>query len=123
MSSLSLLLLWIPFAIQSDPAALSRAAASELATSEYPALYARFTPQMQMALSEEALPMLAAQLFAGAGEFEGIEGEPACQAVQGLSACVVPLGFEASVVSLRIAIDGEGRVAGLFLVGTTPREE
>ena len=119
---LSLTLLIPAFAQTPDAPTIARTAATELAQGKFAELYARFTPQMKGALTEAVLrDTLAKQLFATAGAFERIDGDPACQAAQGVQACDLALLFEQARIRLRFAVDGEGRIAGLFALGREAR--
>ena len=105
-----------------DAPGIARTAATELAQGKFTELYARFTTQMKGALTEAVLrDVLAKQLFASAGSFERIEATPVCQSAQGVQACDLALLFEQTRIRMRFAVDGEGRIAGMFVLGQEPR--
>lgn len=121
-SLLYLLLAPALFAQSVDARAIARAAAGELGEGKVAALHARFAEDLRTALTEDLLrDPLIKDLVAGAGFFEKVEGQPVCEAAAGMQACSVGLLYERARIRLRIAIDGSGRVAGLFVLGRATR--
>lgn len=110
------------FAQGIDAPTIARTAAGELGEGKIAELHARFAEDLKAALSEDLLrDPLIKDLVAGAGFFEKVEGEPVCEAAAGMQACSVGLLYERARIRLRIAIDGSGRVAGLFVIGREAR--
>lgn len=119
---LYLLVLPALFAQGVNAPAIARAAAGELGEGKIAALHARFAEDLKAALTEDLLrDPLIKDLVAGAGFFEKVEGKPVCEAVPGMQACSVGMLYERARIRLRIAIDGSGRVAGLFVIGREAR--
>ncbi len=107
---------------QQPPAEVARAAAVEFAEGRYSELYARFDIRMKSAVTERMLRQaVAPQITGTAGAFERVDGETACQSAALVQACVTTLRFEQARIALRIAVNGDGEVVGLFVAGMEPR--
>ena len=107
---------------QQPAAEVARAAAVEFAEARYSELYARFDIRMKSALTEQMLRQaVAPQITGSAGAFERVDGPTTCQRSPAAESCVTPLRFEQARISLRIAVNAEGQVVGLFVAGMQPR--
>jgi dienelactone hydrolase len=107
---------------QQPAAEIARTAAIEFAEGRFSDLYARFDQKMKAAVTEPMLrQVVAPQITGAAGTFERAEGETLCHPASGLQSCVTPLLFQQARLSLRIAVNPQGQVVGLFVAGMEPR--
>jgi hypothetical protein len=106
----------------SGPADVARAASEEFAQARFAPLIARFNAQMKAAATEEALKTVLTQITAKVGPFERLDGDTGCKDAAPMKLCLTPLLFERARVTLQIAIDAEGLIAGLVIAGVAPRE-
>jgi uncharacterized protein len=98
---------------QQTPQQLGREAVDLLLAGKYAALVERFAPQMRTVLPEEKLRQ-AAQSLAPMGAVKNIL-EPQVQVGQGMTVVIVPVDFEKMGVNIQITLDGERRIAGMFI--------
>ena len=76
---------------------------------------------MKAAATEDALKTALTQITAKVGAFERVDGDTACKDAAPIRLCLTPLSFERARVTLQIAVDGEGLIAGLVIAGIAPR--
>jgi hypothetical protein len=106
----------------SAPADVARAASEEFAQARFAPLITRFNAQMKAAATEDTLKTALTQITAKVGSFERMDGDTACKDAASMRLCLTPLLFERARVTLQIAVDGEGLIAGLVIAGVAPRE-
>lgn len=108
------------------PAGLADATADEaratavfqmLATAKYADFAAAGTPQMQAAMDATKSEQLWRQLGFQLGEFRSVLGAKFLKAEQGLRTVVLRAQFERGVLSLNVVLDGQDRLAGLWVAG------
>lgn len=75
----------------------------------------RFTAEMRAAMPEAKLRAIATELQEEHGAFESLFGEARLERRGDLTAAVVPCRFERGDIVVRIVLDPERRVTGLFL--------
>jgi dienelactone hydrolase len=97
-----------------DPGAAGRKALDLLLAQKYPEMRQMFTAEVDKAFPDAGLQGLGAQVKSW-GAPEKI-GDPQVQrGPGGLSIVVVPVKFAAVEINFQVTIDGEGKIAGLFL--------
>ncbi|MFN7989424.1 MAG: alpha/beta fold hydrolase [Thermoanaerobaculia bacterium] len=103
-------------------AELAREVTALLAKGDLDAVAARFSPQMAAALPAERFKQVWNGLPAQLGALKSL-GAPVVRSEGGVESAWVPATYENAVVSLRMAFDAEGRLAGLrVLPGPPPAE-
>jgi hypothetical protein len=103
--------------VQALPGAGGRAVAlfTEWASGHWEQVRADFDPTMARQLDADGIAAAWAQVVAMVGGYEHM-GEPFIRRQGGYTVVDVPLEFEAGSMKGRVAYDGEGRVAGLFVL-------
>src|ERR1035438_6911295 len=97
-----------------DPGAAGRKALDLLLAQKYPEMRQMFTPEVDKAFTEAGLQGLGTQVKSW-GSPQNI-GDPQVQrGPGGLSIVVVPVKFAAIAINFQVSIDGDGKIAGLFL--------
>ncbi len=86
------------------------------------ALYERMTPEMQSALPTSALAGLWPQLEAVGGGFVALEEDGASVEQAGLTICTRTVRMASMSLACMLALDGEGRIAGLSFTPVTRHE-
>lgn len=98
---------------QTRPAAeTAREIVSLLLAEKYAAVEERFTDEMKKAVPEEQLRVGASRLK----QFGAIQKvlEPEMELMQGMVIAVVPVVYEKLTVEIRLTLDSNGRISGLF---------
>jgi uncharacterized protein len=95
------------------PEAVARAVAADLAAGRFAAVTARFAPQVASALPEERLKEVWTSLPAQVGTFGGA-GEPRVETVGAVSVVTVPMRFDRVPLDMRVSVDADGTIVGLF---------
>jgi hypothetical protein len=93
--------------------AAAKAVVDELARGDFAGAAARFDERMRAALPEAKLRAAWEQIVRQTGAYRR-RGEPHAEAAGGLRVGVVPAEFERATLDVRVTLDGDGRVAGLF---------
>jgi hypothetical protein len=121
-STLLILCLTRAFAQNPDAPSIARAAASELAQGKIDAFYTRLDSEMMAVVPQPAFrDLVNALLLSTAGAFEKVESNPTCQAVKTVQICEVALQFQRARIRLRLLVDADGRIGGLFNLGREAR--
>ena len=102
------------------PADIARAGSIEFAEARFTPLIARFDTQMKAAATEETLRTVHTQITSKVGAFERADGDTACKEMGTMQLCLTPLLFASARVTLQIATNGEGLIAGLVIAGVAP---
>jgi hypothetical protein len=97
------------------PEPVGRAVAADLAAGRFAAVAARFSPQMAAALPEARLRDVWTGLEAQAGALEGT-GPARVSSTGGIDVVTVLMKFARMPLDMKVSIDADGRVAGLFFV-------
>jgi len=97
-----------------DPAAAGRKALDLLLAQKYSEMRQMFTPEVDKAFPQTGLEGLGAQVKSW-GAPEKIDDPQVRPGPGGLSIVVVPVKFAAMAINFQVTIDGQGKVAGLFL--------
>lgn len=92
-----------------------------LAKGDLDAVFARFSPQMAAALPSEQFRAVWNALPEQLGALKAF-GKPVVRAEGGIEGAWIPATFERASVSLRLAFDAEGRIAGLRILPGPPPE-
>jgi dienelactone hydrolase len=93
--------------------AAAEAVVDQLARGDFAGAAARFDETMRAALPEAKLRAAWEQLVGPAGAYRR-RGASRAEAAGALHVGVVPAEFERATLDVRVTLDGEGRVAGLF---------
>jgi hypothetical protein len=104
-----------------DAPSIAKAASQEFAQARFAELIARFDAPMKAAATEALLRQTLTQITGQVGASEKSEGSADCKDNGGITLCITPLLFERARLLLRIAVNAEGRVAGLTIAGNQPR--
>lgn len=97
-----------------DPGAAGRKALDLLLAQKYSEMRQMFTPEVDKAFPQAGLEGLGAQVKSW-GAPEKIDDPQVRPGPGGLSIVVVPVKFAAMAINFQVTIDGQGKVAGLFL--------
>lgn len=97
-----------------DAAWRAREAAALLVRGDYEALAAKFTAEMAKAAPPEMLRKAVGAQLAALGAVKRV-GEPEMSKAGALDVAFVPVEFERGSLRIQLSLDGEGRIAGLFL--------
>lgn len=110
--TIMMLLTGVAAAAQPDEAA--RRVLSQLVAHDFAAVQAHLTPQMSAALARpEQLGQAWAHFAGGLGRFVRVDAAES-QKAQGLDVTTLHCTFDMGRLDVRLAFDGEGRLAGLF---------
>ncbi|MFT3896596.1 MAG: alpha/beta fold hydrolase [Thermomonas sp.] len=101
-----------------DAAATARQLLAHMDAAEYAQAEAMFDERMAQAVPVEKLQAVWESLPAQAGEAKG-RGEPAIESVDGMQVATVPLHYANAELVAKVAVAGDGRVAG-FLIQPAP---
>jgi hypothetical protein len=104
-----------------DAPAIARGGSEEFAQGKFAELIMRFDAQMKAAATEMLLRQTLMQLTGQVGAFEKVDGSTDCKDAGTVTLCITPLLFERRRILLRIAVNGEGQIAGLTIAGSQPR--
>jgi fermentation-respiration switch protein FrsA (DUF1100 family) len=96
-----------------DSRAAAEAAFDELVRQDFPALVARFSPQMKAALSPEKIAEQLGPVIAKFGPLRGGRPQPRYTQVQGNDVFVFPAEFENNRINIVLTVNPEGQLAGL----------
>ncbi len=122
-----LALLTSPALAEEEPAAQAEAAArafvAHLGADELSAARGMLDATMTHALPAGRLKGIWQQLLGRAGAYEAMAERAATRAVGPHHVVDIETIFERSILTLRITIDGSGKVAGFFFIGERPRED
>jgi uncharacterized protein len=105
-----------------DPALAARAkrVVEKLASGEHDEVYGWFDDAMRAAMTREALAELWPDLVAKAGPLQAIQGVRAGKH-EGFDVLTVRCAFERGPLDVRVVLDGQGRLSGLFFLEPGPR--
>jgi hypothetical protein len=105
-----------------EPSIIARTASEEFAQARFTPLIARFNAPMKAAATEAVLQNALTQLTGKVGAFERADASTECKEVAAMRVCLTPLLFERARVTLQIAVDADGLIAGLVIAGVAPRD-
>jgi uncharacterized protein len=100
---------WIEIAI---------AASHEIVAQDWPRLIARFDDRMKAALSADRLAAVWVQVVSGGGGFVGVRQAVVTEGL--IHTVVLTCRLQRGELDIRVSLDAEGRIAGLFLQPTQP---
>jgi uncharacterized protein len=98
-----------------SPEDLAKDAVSDLAARRFSKVESRFDNRMQSALSQEQLATVWESVLDKAGPFQKILGTRV-EEKQGFHVVFVACHFKYSALDIKLAVDSQGRIAGLFFV-------
>lgn len=101
------------------PEALAKAVLAGLQAGDAAGVTARFDAAMKAAMPAEQVAQLWPSLVAQVGPLQSA-GEPKVTEAGGYALAFIPLTFEKARLLMRVAVDGQGQVAGLFIVPAEP---
>jgi dienelactone hydrolase len=107
-------------AAAADPRSIAEAAFDELLRQDFAALAVRFSPQMSAALPQEKLAAAVGPVLKSLGALQGGRPQPQVSSTQGVEVYTFPAVFERARMNVVVAIDAQGRVAGLRLMPPSP---
>jgi dienelactone hydrolase len=103
-----------PVTAPQSPAERGRQFVRLLSEGQFASAAGWFDPTMASVMSVDALAALWGKLLEAGGPLQSL-GEPYVQELQGHAAVMVPAQFERAPLVLRVVLDAQGVVAGLFV--------
>ncbi|MGQ9634315.1 MAG: alpha/beta fold hydrolase [Bryobacteraceae bacterium] len=116
----SLLVSLLPRATAADSRSIADAVFDELLRQDFSAVAARFAPQMSAALPQEKLAAAVGPVLKSLGALKGSRPQPQVSSTQGVEVYTFPAIFENARMNVVVAVDAQGRVAGLRLMPPPP---
>lgn len=107
---------------EGGPEAVARRFLERLAQADFEAARQDYDEGMRQALPPGRMEAIWKGLVQDAGPYEGVEPAKTTE-TQGYTVVDVPTVFARKILVLRVALDGEGRIAGFFRVGERPRRD
>ena len=102
-----------------DPVAIATGFLDRLDAGDFAGAEAMLAPEMAVAVPADKLGALWTSLPAQAGAARG-RGEPRVEARDGMQVVTVPLHYAAAALQAVIAVQADGRIAGLFIQPAAP---